>query len=87
MFQTFTAAAILAKVTDADRNHARPRRDSLLARELDMQLAKAPIKLPEFDIAQYWHERFDRDPRQSVATVDRSTPSSAAVARPPAQQK
>ncbi len=27
-----------------------------------MQLAKAPIKLPEFEIAQYWHERFDRDP-------------------------
>jgi len=27
-----------------------------------MQLAKPPIKLPEFEIAQYWHERFDRDP-------------------------
>ena len=35
---------------------------SVLARELDMQLAKPPIKLPEFEIAQYWHERFDRDP-------------------------
>jgi hypothetical protein len=35
---------------------------SVLAHELDMQLAMPPIKLPGFEIAQYWRERFDRDP-------------------------
>ena len=58
---TFTAAAILAKNTDAVVTMPGPVA-SVLARELDMQLAKPPIKLPEFEIAQYWHERFDRDP-------------------------
>jgi hypothetical protein len=32
------------------------------AGELDMRLAKPPIKLPEFEISQYWHERVDRHP-------------------------
>jgi len=54
-------AAILAKTTDAVATMPGPVA-SVLARELDMQLAKPPIKLPEFEIAQYWHERFDRDP-------------------------
>jgi hypothetical protein len=35
---------------------------AVLARELDMQIANPPVKLPAFEIAQYWHERFDRDP-------------------------
>jgi len=58
---SFTAAAILAKNTDAVATMPGPVA-AVLARELDMQLAKPPIKLPEFEIAQYWHERFDRDP-------------------------
>ncbi len=58
---TFTAAAILAKNTNAVATMPGPVA-TVLARELDMQLAKPPIKLPEFEIAQYWHERFDRDP-------------------------
>jgi DNA-binding transcriptional LysR family regulator len=58
---SFTAAAILAKNTDAVATMPGPLA-MVLARELDMQLAKPPIKLPEFEIAQYWHERFDRDP-------------------------
>ena len=57
---SFTAAAILAKTTDAVATMPGPVA-SVLARELDMQVAKPPIKLPEFEIAQYWHERFDRD--------------------------
>jgi DNA-binding transcriptional LysR family regulator len=57
----FTAAAILAKMSGAIVTMPGPVA-TVLARELDMQLAKAPIKLPEFEIAQYWHERFDRDP-------------------------
>ncbi len=58
---SFTAAAILAKHTDAVTTMPGPVA-AVLARELDMRIAKAPIKLPEFEIAQYWHERFDRDP-------------------------
>jgi len=58
---TFTAAAILAKNTNAVATMPGPVA-AVLARELDMRVAKPPIKLPEFEIAQYWHERFDRDP-------------------------
>jgi DNA-binding transcriptional LysR family regulator len=58
---SFTAAAILAKHTDAVATIPGPVA-AVLARELDMQIAKTPIKLPGFEIAQYWHERFDRDP-------------------------
>jgi DNA-binding transcriptional LysR family regulator len=58
---SFTAAAILAKHTNAIATLPGPVAE-VLARELGMQLAKPPIKLPEFEIAQYWHERFDRDP-------------------------
>jgi DNA-binding transcriptional LysR family regulator len=58
---SFTSAALLAKTTDAVATMPGPVA-TVLARELDMQLAKPPIKLPEFEIAQYWHERFDRDP-------------------------
>jgi len=58
---TFTAAAILAKNTNGVATMPGPVA-AVLARELDMQLARPPIKLPEFEIAQYWHERFDRDP-------------------------
>jgi DNA-binding transcriptional LysR family regulator len=58
---SFTAAAILAKHTNAIATLPGPVAE-VLARELGMQLAKPPIKLPAFEIAQYWHERFDRDP-------------------------
>ena len=58
---TFTAAAILAKNTNALATMPGPVA-AVLARELDMLVAKPPIKLPGFEIAQYWHERFDRDP-------------------------
>jgi DNA-binding transcriptional LysR family regulator len=58
---SFTAAAILAKNTNAVATMPGPVA-TVLARELDMRLAKPPLKLPEFEISQYWHERFDRDP-------------------------
>jgi DNA-binding transcriptional LysR family regulator len=58
---TFTAAAVLAKSTNAVATMPGPVA-SVLARELDMQIVKSPLKLPGFEIAQYWHERFDRDP-------------------------
>ncbi|MBR0733188.1 LysR family transcriptional regulator [Bradyrhizobium japonicum] len=66
---TFTAAAILAKSTNAVATMPGPVA-AVLARELDMQLARPPLKLPAFEIAQYWHERFDRDPgNQWLRTV------------------
>ena len=66
---SFTAAAILAKNTNAVATMPGPVA-AVLARELDMQLAKPPIKLPEFEISQFWHERFDRDPgNQWLRTV------------------
>lgn len=58
---SFTTAAILAKNTNAVATMPGPVA-TVLARELDMRLAKPPVKLPEFEISQYWHERFDRDP-------------------------
>ena len=58
---SYTSAAMLAKSTDAVATMPGPVA-AVLARELDMQLVKPPIKLPAFEIAQYWHERFDSDP-------------------------
>jgi hypothetical protein len=34
----------------------------VLARELALDIFRPPIKLPDMDIYQYWHERYDRDP-------------------------
>nr|AWR88484.1 transcriptional regulator [Ensifer sp.] len=58
---SFTAAAILAKHTDAVATMPGPIA-VVLASDLDMQFVSTPIKLPAFEISQYWHERFDRDP-------------------------
>ena len=58
---SFTTAAMLAKSTNAVATMPGPVA-AVLARELDMRLAKPPLKLPEFEISQYWHEQFDRDP-------------------------
>jgi DNA-binding transcriptional LysR family regulator len=57
----FAAAAMVAKHTDAVVTLPSPLA-VLLAKELDLQLVKPPIRLPEFEISQYWHERFHRDP-------------------------
>jgi hypothetical protein len=32
-----------------------------LAEDLNLELVTPPIKLPKIEIAQYWHQRFDRD--------------------------
>jgi len=57
----FTAAAIVAKHTDAVVTLPSPLA-KVLAKELDLQLVQPPIRLPEFEVSQYWHERFHRDP-------------------------
>jgi DNA-binding transcriptional LysR family regulator len=33
-----------------------------LARDLDLQLVEVPIELPPLELAEYWHERYHRDP-------------------------
>ena len=57
----FTAAALAAKQTDAIATLPSPLA-AVLARELDLELVKPPVRLPKFEIAQYWHERYHREP-------------------------
>jgi DNA-binding transcriptional LysR family regulator len=55
------AAALLAKYTGAIVTL--PRLIAIvLARELDLEFFEPPVKLPDIEIYQYWHERYDRDP-------------------------
>ena len=56
----FTAAVVLAKNTDSVVTLPSPLA-AVLARELDLELVKPPLRLPSFEIAQYWHERLHRD--------------------------
>jgi DNA-binding transcriptional LysR family regulator len=68
----FTAAAIVAKHADAITTLPEPIA-AVLSRELDMQLMRTPLDLPRFEIAQYWHERFDREPgNQWLRSIFRS---------------
>ena len=57
----FAAAVLLAKYTDAIVTLPRLIA-AALARELDLQSFETPMQLPEIEIYQYWHERYDRDP-------------------------
>jgi len=57
---SFTAAAVVAKHTDAVVTLPSPLA-AVLARELDLELVKPPLRLPRFEVAQYWHERFHRE--------------------------
>lgn len=57
---SFTAAAVVAKHTDAVVTLPSPLAE-VLARELDLDLVKPPLHLPRFEVAQYWHERFHRE--------------------------
>jgi len=57
----FIAAAVMAKHTDTVA--ILPLSIAMmLARDLDLEMIAPPIKLPKIEIAQYWHERFDREP-------------------------
>jgi DNA-binding transcriptional LysR family regulator len=57
----FIGAAVLAKHTDAIATLPLSV-VSVLAKDLDLQIIKPPIRLPSIDIFQYWHERFHREP-------------------------
>jgi len=35
---------------------------TVLARDLDLQIVKPPLRLPRIEIYQYWHDRFHREP-------------------------
>jgi DNA-binding transcriptional LysR family regulator len=58
---TFAAAAHIAKRSDIVATL--PRTLGLaLARDLDLVAAELPLPMPPMEIAQYWHDRFHRDP-------------------------
>ncbi len=57
----FIAAAVMAKHTDVVATLPLSIA-TMLARDLDLEIVATPIKLPKIEIAQYWHERFDREP-------------------------
>jgi DNA-binding transcriptional LysR family regulator len=57
----FATAGLLAKYTDAIVTVPKPL-GALFARDLNLDVFQTPLKLPEIEIYQYWHERYDRDP-------------------------
>jgi DNA-binding transcriptional LysR family regulator len=68
-----TAAALVAKQTDALVTLPSPLA-VVLARELDLQIVKPPLRLPKFQVAQYWHERLHREAgnrwmRSTIASI------------------
>ncbi len=56
----FAAASIIAKYTDAVVSMPKPL-GIIMARELDLNFFQTPVKLPDTEVYQYWHERYDRD--------------------------
>jgi len=56
----FIAAAVIAKHTDAVATLPMSIA-TVLARDLDLDLVRPPIRLPKIDIFQYWHDRFHRE--------------------------
>jgi DNA-binding transcriptional LysR family regulator len=58
---SFIAGAIVASQTDGvatlPANLA-----ALVAAPLGMSVFRTPVPLPRIEIAQYWHERYHRDP-------------------------
>jgi DNA-binding transcriptional LysR family regulator len=58
---TFVAAAHIAHRSDALATLPRTLGEAL-ARDLDMAVIEPPIPMPTMEIAQYWHDRFHRDP-------------------------
>jgi DNA-binding transcriptional LysR family regulator len=57
----FAAAAVLAKYTEAIVTLPKPIA-IMMARELNLDIFQTPVKLPDTEVYQYWHERYDRDP-------------------------
>jgi DNA-binding transcriptional LysR family regulator len=73
---SFVSAALVAKRTNAIATMP-ARLGALLASELGLETLDPPIDIPNIEIAQYWHERSDRDPcnrwiRSLLTDVSRS---------------
>lgn len=72
--------AIAAVVMQTDAVGTLPARlASTAARVLDLAVFRSPFPLPKIEIAQFWHERYQRDPghrwmRGLIATVFRGGP-------------
>ena len=64
----FATAGLLAKYTDAIVTVPKPL-GMLLARDLNLDVFQTPVKLPQIEIYQYWHERYDRDPGHEWLSV------------------
>ena len=58
---SFIAAAIVASRTDAVAT-VPENLSKVLADSLGLSVFRPPIPLPRYEIAQFWHERFQRDP-------------------------
>jgi DNA-binding transcriptional LysR family regulator len=57
----FSAAALVAKHSDCVATLPRTVA-ATMARDLSLHLFDCPIPLPSMEIAEYWHERYHRDP-------------------------
>ena len=57
----FIAAAVIAKHTNAIATLPMSIA-TVLAKDLNLEIIKPPIKLPKIEIFQYWHNRFHREP-------------------------
>jgi DNA-binding transcriptional LysR family regulator len=57
----FSAAALVAKHSDCVATLPRTVTGTM-ARDLSLHLFDCPIALPRMEIAEYWHERYHRDP-------------------------
>jgi DNA-binding transcriptional LysR family regulator len=57
----FAAAAHIAKHSDVVATLPRTLAEAM-ANDMDLLLIETPIELPKIEIAQYWHDRFHREP-------------------------
>jgi len=58
---SFVAGAIVASQTEGVVTLPRNLAD-IIAAPLGLVAFRTPLQLPRIDIAQYWHERYHRDP-------------------------
>jgi DNA-binding transcriptional LysR family regulator len=58
---SFVAGAIVASQTEGVVTLPRNLAD-IIADPLGLVAFRTPLQLPRIDIAQYWHERYHRDP-------------------------
>jgi DNA-binding transcriptional LysR family regulator len=76
--ESFLLSALLAERTDLVLTV--PSRVAQVLLRAPQRIFKPPVKLPGFDVKQYWHDRFDKDPgnrwlRHTLAGIWRSAPT------------